>query len=220
MKVKTREASGRVLDYLAAIAEGRALRKPVRGTNAEAAHKQVPFTMFEVVETHHPDGKVSHHVEEITVTRFGISPGCSAPSISFTRIQRNKVCAWPSPGCSVPSISFTIGRQRALGSVSLFYFDRAEADLECYGNTHGWLDGFTPSTNRDQGYEIFDRERIGFKYTGTAMGFVAWLNGELSTKYDHYGKDPLEAGLRVYVHKKLGGEVDIPDELTELGETK
>jgi len=196
MKVKTSEASGRVLDYLAAVAEGRALREPVRGTNAEAAHKQVPFTMFEVVETHHPDGKVSHRVEEITVTRFGILPGCSTPSISFTQ-----------------------GRRRASGTVSLFYFDRAEAELECYGNTHGWLDGFTPSTNRDQGYEIFDRERIGFKYTGTAMGFVAWLNGELSTKYDHYGKDPLEAGLRVYVHKKLGEEVDVPDELIQLGET-
>ena len=78
---------------------------------------------------------------------------------------------------------------------------------------------YSPSTNRDQGYEIFDRERIGFKYTGTAMGFVAWLNGELSTKYDHYGKDPLEAGLRVYVHKKLGEEVDVPDELIQLGET-
>jgi hypothetical protein len=31
---------------------------------------------------------------------------------------------------------------------------------------------------------IIERERIGFKYTGTAMEFVAWVNGELSTMHD------------------------------------
>ena len=193
MKVRTTEASGRVLDYLAAVAEGRALRKPVRGTNAEAAHKQVPFTMFEVVETHHPDGKVSHHVEEITVTRFGISPGCSAPSISFTR-----------------------GRQRGLGSVSLFYFDRAEADLECYGNTHGWLDGFTPSTDPAQGTPILFRERITIRHWHNEPFVTAYMP-TLGSLWVH-GKDPLEAGLRAYVHSKLGEEVDVPIQLTQLGE--
>jgi hypothetical protein len=203
MKVKTSEASGRVLDYLAAVAEGRALRKPVRGTNAEAAHKQVPFTMFEVVETHHPDGKVSHRVEEITVTRFGILPGCSNPTISFTQ-----------------------GRRRASGTVSLFYFDRAEADLECYGNTHGWLDGFSPSTNRDQGYEIVDRKKININYCRDLRDKNGlYIHAEMNTHIYHgYWRGdhekPLIAAMRCYVASELGEEVDVPDELTELGETK
>ena len=188
MKIKTSEASGRVLDYLAAVAEGRALREPVRGTNAEAAHKQVPFTMFEVVETHHPDGKVSHLVEEITVTRFGILPGCSNPTISFTQ-----------------------GRRRASGTVSLFYFDRAEAELECYGNTHGWLDGFTPSTNRDQGYEILEREGITLR-----CGLHGW-DAELPEFYVLVsGGSALEAAMRCYVASKLGEEVDVPTELIQF----
>jgi hypothetical protein len=146
--------------------------------------------MFEVVETHHPDGKVSHHVEEITVTRFGISPGCSAPSISFTR-----------------------GRQRGLGSVSLFYFDRAEADLECYGNTHGWLDGFTPSTNRDQGYEILEREKIDVMHIRCLDTTVRWEATADSGDTYLTGDTPLIAGLRVCVHSELGEEVDVPTEL-------
>ena len=191
MKVKTSEASGRVLDYLAAVAEGRALRKPVRGTNAEAAHKQVPFTMFEVVETHHPDGKVSHRVEEITVTRFGILPGCSNPTVSFTQ-----------------------GRRRASGTVRLFYFDRAEAELECYGNTHGWLDGFTPSTNRDQGYEILEREKIDLMHIRCLDTTVRWEATADSGDTYLTGDTPLIAAMRCYVASKLGEEVDVPDELT------
>jgi hypothetical protein len=35
------------------------------------------------------------------------------------------------------------------------------------------------STDWAQGGPIIERERIGFKYTGTAMEFVAWVNGEL-----------------------------------------
>ena len=64
-----------------------------------------------------------------------------------------------------------------------------------------------------QGGPIIERERIGFKYTGTAMEFVAWVNGELSTVHDHYGPTPLIAAMRCYVASKLGEEVEVPDEL-------
>ena len=60
---------------------------------------------------------------------------------------------------------------------------------------------------------IIERERIGFKYTGTAMEFVAWVNGELSTMHDQYGPTPLVAAMRCYVASKLGDEVEVPDEL-------
>ena len=70
------------------------------------------------------------------------------------------------------------------------------------------------STDWSQGGPIIEREKIGFKYTGTAMEFVAWLNGELSTKHDCYGPTPLIAAMRCFVSSRLGDEVDVPDELT------
>ena len=70
------------------------------------------------------------------------------------------------------------------------------------------------STDWAQGGPIIERERIGVKYTGAAMGFVAWINGELSTKNDHYGLTPLIAAMRCYVASRLGDEIEIPAELS------
>jgi hypothetical protein len=61
---------------------------------------------------------------------------------------------------------------------------------------------FKPSTDWAQGGPIIEREKIGFKYTGAAMEFVAWVNGELSTVHDHYGPTPLIAAMRCYVASK------------------
>ena len=72
---------------------------------------------------------------------------------------------------------------------------------------------FAPSTNWLHGGPIIERERIGFKYTGTAMEFVAWLNGGLSTKHDCYGPTPLIAAMRCFVASRLGDTIDIPEEL-------
>jgi hypothetical protein len=65
---------------------------------------------------------------------------------------------------------------------------------------------------------IIERERIGFKYTGTAMEFVAWVNGELSTVNDQHGPTPLIAAMRCYVASKFGDDlvlfkVEVPNEL-------
>jgi hypothetical protein len=69
------------------------------------------------------------------------------------------------------------------------------------------------SSRWDMAGPIIERERIEFKYTGTAMEFVAWLNGGLSTKHDCYGPTPLIAAMRCYVASRLGDEVEIPEEL-------
>jgi hypothetical protein len=69
------------------------------------------------------------------------------------------------------------------------------------------------STDWALGGPIIERERIGFKYTGTAMEFVAWVNGELSTVNDQHGPTPLIAAMRCYVASKLGDEVEVPDEI-------
>jgi hypothetical protein len=63
---------------------------------------------------------------------------------------------------------------------------------------------FEPSTDWAQGGPIIEREKIGLKYTGAAMEFVAWVNGELSTVHDHYGPTPLIAAMRCYVASQDG----------------
>ena len=72
---------------------------------------------------------------------------------------------------------------------------------------------YNPSTYWALAGPIIERERIGFKYTGTAMEFVAWVNGELSTVNDQHGPTPLIAAMRCYVASKLGDEVEVPDEI-------
>jgi hypothetical protein len=81
-----------------------------------------------------------------------------------------------------------------------------------FNHRHGtpW---FEPTRSWGYAGPIIERERIGFKYTGTAMEFVAWVNGELSTMHDQYGPTPLVAAMRCYVASKLGDEVEVPDEL-------
>jgi hypothetical protein len=80
------------------------------------------------------------------------------------------------------------------------------------------LTPYNPSTDWALAGPIIERERIGFKYTGTAMEFVAWVNGELSTVNDQHGPTPLDAAMRCYVASKFGDDlvlfkVEVPNEL-------
>jgi hypothetical protein len=80
------------------------------------------------------------------------------------------------------------------------------------------LTPYNPSTDWALAGPIIERERIGFKYTGTAMEFVAWVNGELSTVNDQHGPTPLVAAMRCYVASKFGDDlvlfkVEVPNEL-------
>ena len=80
------------------------------------------------------------------------------------------------------------------------------------------LTPYNPSTDWALAGPIIERERIGFKYTGTAMEFVAWVNGELSTVNDQHGPTPLIAAMRCYVASKFGDDlvlfkVEVPNEL-------
>jgi hypothetical protein len=65
-------------------------------------------------------------------------------------------------------------------------------------------DEFEPSENWADGGPIIEREKIGLKYTGAAMEFVAWVNGELSTVHDHYGPTPLIAANAVLCRQQDG----------------
>jgi hypothetical protein len=90
------------------------------------------------------------------------------------------------------------------------------AVAKCEGATNSvttWWFDWHPSTNWAQGGPIIEREKIGVKYTGAAMEFVAWKRGEPSIEHDKYGPTPLIAAMRCFVASRLGDEVDIPKEL-------
>jgi hypothetical protein len=78
------------------------------------------------------------------------------------------------------------------------------------------------STNRDEGYKIVEREGIHLlcnddltEWTASSprKNMVGW-------RLLSWGPTPLVAAMRCYVASKLGNEVDIPDGLIQLGETK
>jgi hypothetical protein len=93
--------------------------------------------------------------------------------------------------------------------VDLFYFDLAEAQLDCQGSEHGWLDGFEPSTDWAQGGPIIERELIGLVPPLDERGWAAATD---KTEFS-YGPTALVAAMRCYVASKLGDDVDVPEEL-------
>ena len=97
------------------------------------------------------------------------------------------------------------------------------------GNKHGvyrvdgesWYETrtpFTPSTEWDQGGLIIARERITIRHWDN-VDFVTAYMPQMGSAW-HHGPTPLIAAMRCYVASKLGEEVDVPDELIVLGETK
>lgn len=193
--IKTADLTDAALDWVVAKCKGRALREPRRGTNEEAEALQTPFKMFEVVALHKPDNTIEHRIETIKVTRYGISDGCSAPSIDFTDSEGRKAC----------------------GSVDLFFFDRAEAELELQEYTHGPVDGFTPSRSWMLGGPIIERE--GIQLSGWGSRWEAKLywskaaQGGPKRYWNMTGPSPLIAAMRCFVASRLDDEVEVPEEL-------
>jgi hypothetical protein len=97
--------------------------------------------------------------------------------------------------------------------------DKAEKQWRYFGRT------FHPSIDRAQGGAIIEREKISVGYQrysspdGTLWDAVLQPAPGGKT-YLEYGPTPLIAAMRCYVASKLGDEVDVPDELILLGETK
>lgn len=88
-----------------------------------------------------------------------------------------------------------------------------------YGRVTSGFTRYHPSTNRDQGHEILEREGISVAKVGRSLDdamaphpdcWCAHIDGVFAV----YGPTPLVAGMRCYVASKLGNEVDVPDELT------
>lgn len=100
--------------------------------------------------------------------------------------------------------------------------------------------GYTPSTDRDQGFEIVEREGIAIrKHTKTGNWYAmtsADLGNDTTARWEEMtarggerygveswaihkrrqrfiGETPLIAAMRCFVASKLGAEVDVPDEL-------
>jgi len=78
---------------------------------------------------------------------------------------------------------------------------------------------YSPSTNWAIAGPIIEREKITIKYTGSLLEFCACTktgNGkftELPPDFVQYANNPLIAAMRCYVASKMGGSVEIPDNL-------
>ena len=191
MKIKVSEASGYVLDWLVAKALGYVMRGPIRGTNEQARGLSVPFTMFEVNYQQTPE-LVNERcwVSPVTVTRFGVNRawGATAESIDFTGSDGRK----------------------ASGSVDLFYFDKAEAELEVNGAMNGYAEGFEPSTNWADGGPIIERVKIDTAYENNQW-FAYESLGDCCDP--SVGKTLLIAAMRCFVTSRLGDEAEVPEAL-------
>lgn len=192
MKIKVSEATGPALNWMVAKALGYTMREPIRGTNEQARGLAVPFSMFEVNYQQTSEGVNERcWVSPVTVTRFGVNHawGATAESIDFTGFDGRK----------------------ASGSVDLFYFDKAEAELEVNGAMVGYAEGFEPSTNWSQGGPIIGRGPIGLvAQVPDSEGFCAYYVKDRAKCY-FYGDTQLIAAMRCLVTSKLGDEVEVPD---------
>ena len=89
---------------------------------------------------------------------------------------------------------------------------------------HQRTTGVGYSTNWAISGPVIEREKISVGYErfgspgGEMWDAVKKVSGDAGYRLE-FGSTPLEAAMRVYVASKLGNEVDVPDELTQLGET-
>jgi len=99
--------------------------------------------------------------------------------------------------------------------------------ISIWGNTievkdrYSFEDGykFSPSTNREQGGRIIDREKIGTVYYPD----MNCVTGEILPRWVGYvgydvvhsapGPTRLIAAMRCYVASKMGNDVEVPEEL-------
>lgn len=194
MKVNVREATGKVLDLLVAKSEGIALRMPVRAKTTDVELMEVPFDLFDVeVFCDDDDYPVSADVRKIKVIRYGIAK---------------------EVGATAPSITFIDSRgQKAWGSVDMFFLDKKEAELEALAAVKGTADDFHPSTNREQGHQIVEREMISTVYRAGEYWLAYTHENYKGNASDGIGPTPLVAAMRCYVASKLGEEIEVPDNL-------
>lgn len=75
---------------------------------------------------------------------------------------------------------------------------------------------FRPPTDWSQGGPIIEREKITLAYL-KVEGVIRWearyFDDAGRFRSCEYGPTPLIAAMRCYVTSKLGGEVDVPEEL-------
>lgn len=193
MHIAYSDLTPRQLDWCIAKILGRALRMPRRASNEDVQGLQVPFQMFETVETI-VDGKTTHRVSPITVTRYGrIWSGATGDTISFVGAD---------------------GRD-GTGTVNLFYLDEKEAELEALGGNRGFLKGFHPSTNQADGVPVRDFIDGGLELKRWRQPEVAW-----SCQIDAEGRSAVAVGTtellafaRAMVRGHLGDTVDVPTDI-------
>ncbi len=192
--MKTSQLTGRALDYAAALASGRVVTIPPTATNETMP--PVPCTLWEIaymLKT--ATMERTWLVRPIYILRHGILPNCSGVTVSFRDADS----------------------RAAQGSADMFYLTQEAAQQAADLENRGGLEGFEPTQDDAQCWPLVFGERVGVH---ADLHSTDWFGvyvrdgvGSSPVMINMRGKDPREAALKAYVHKKLGTEVDIPENL-------
>ena len=141
-KIEVNQAPVDAIDWAIAKIKGRAMRAPVHATEEDVEKLSVPFILYEVNYKYIDDALNDAYVSAITVTRSGIN---------------HEACA------TAPSITFKDEKGRScLGSASNYFLNREEALLEAQLAIFGGSDGFSPTSDWNDGGPIIDEKEIMF----------------------------------------------------------
>lgn len=216
VKVKTKELDNDALDWVLAKLNGIPLRDPIYASNEDVENLQVPFVLYDVISVSSDEDDsvcLSSKVDEIVVTRYGIDTtiGASSPSIDFSRKSQTEDEKKKGP------------RSYARGSVDLFFLKKEEAELETQVALKGFLEDYSPSSNKKLAFDLIEKEFISitigeYDTVDDKVVVKSWaarsLNDEINDNFGNlYGPTMAIAGLRCLVNSKCGPEVEVPAHL-------
>lgn len=205
MWLETRRLTGKALDFAVAKAKGMTAGTPKRATYDDVKDLPLPFTLYGIVSTTNTaEGVTVWSVEEITVTRCGVKPGCQLPSIDFKDSYGS---------CS--------------GSIEDFYATADAANLAATlenagGDYYAGDPWYSPTTNDEQMLRLLREGKFTLSYWITNNLWLAQVNRQctplvpnLMAPYaefrqgDQVGTSINEAVCRAYVGWKLGESVEV-----------
>lgn len=187
-------ASEGQLNWAVAKTLGMALREPVSAKDEDFAGMAVPFKLYDVFNSG-SDEVPYYEIRVVTVTRHGILPDASAPTVD------------------VEYFSERLGRNvRALSTVDFYFASREEAEVDVNASMRGSYDeDFHPVLDWNFVGEFIDDLDILFT-RADRYRVRAFLDGRDAQGEQTFsiGENHREAAIRLYVKLKLGDLFEAP----------
>lgn len=227
------------LNWAVAFCEGDYLGgEPQPASNADIEHLELPFYLYDLKYHWGPDGDFEHlqgvEVRKVKVTRYGIAPGCSAPTIDVTDEYGGKSQSSADCYFLTEDIATAAGRYQ-MSCDKPRYTENPAALLRIIAEEGIALRQYRPSTHQELDVRHFDAaqgdvirystackrdmvyrpnppsENNGLWYAKRSNGLsmIQW------SKQDYTGSTPALAVLRCYVGLKHGATIEVPTVIPE-----